>query len=158
MLTWIKEFSWDKSLEWDIRVKDICLFLLPVDRHCCMLTKTAAQWIYPGQHPCPHLSPVVAITGPPVKDDFPGGLDRKASVYNAGRPRFDPWVRKFPGEGKGNPLQYSCLENPMDRGAWCPWGHRVRQDWATSHFHSLKTHTIILFKMSKNENYMKNLS
>ena len=31
---------------------------------------------------------------------------------------FDPWVGKIPGEGNGNPLQYSCLENPMDRGAW----------------------------------------
>ena len=28
------------------------------------------------------------------------------------------------GEGNGNPLQYSCLENPMDRGAWCPWGRK----------------------------------
>ena len=34
------------------------------------------------------------------------------------RPGFDPWVGRFPGEGNGNPLQYSCLENPMDRGAW----------------------------------------
>ena len=32
------------------------------------------------------------------------------------RHRFNPWVRKIPGEGKGIPLQYSCLENPMDRG------------------------------------------
>ena len=31
---------------------------------------------------------------------------------------FDPWVRKIPGGGPSNPLQYSCLENPMDRGAW----------------------------------------
>ena len=31
--------------------------------------------------------------------------------------QFDPWVRKIPGEGNGDPLQYSCLENPMDRGA-----------------------------------------
>ena len=30
---------------------------------------------------------------------------------------FDPWVRKIPGGGNGNPLQYSCVENPMDRGA-----------------------------------------
>ena len=35
-----------------------------------------------------------------------------------GRPGCDPWVRKFPGERNGNPLQYYCLENPMDRGAW----------------------------------------
>ena len=31
---------------------------------------------------------------------------------------FNPWVRKYSGEGNGNPVQYSCLENPMDRGAW----------------------------------------
>ena len=37
-----------------------------------------------------------------------------------------PGLRRPPGEGNGNPLQYSCLENPMDRGAWwyCSWGHR----------------------------------
>ena len=32
--------------------------------------------------------------------------------------RFSPWVRKIPGEGHGHPLQYSCLENPLDGGAW----------------------------------------
>ena len=39
-----------------------------------------------------------------------------------------PGLRRSPGEGNGNPLQYSCLENPMDRGAWLagysPWGHK----------------------------------
>ena len=35
-----------------------------------------------------------------------------------GRPRFDPWVGKIPGEGNGNPLQYSCLGHPANRGAW----------------------------------------
>ena len=39
--------------------------------------------------------------------------------------RVDPWVRKTPGRGHGNPLQYSCLENPMDRGAWQATVHRV---------------------------------
>ena len=38
---------------------------------------------------------------------------------------FDPWVEKIPGVGHGNPLQYSCLENPMDRGAWRATVHRV---------------------------------
>ena len=45
-------------------------------------------------------------------------------LLQCGRSGFDPWVRKFPGEGNGNPLQYSCLENPMDGGAWCPWGRK----------------------------------
>ena len=41
------------------------------------------------------------------------------------RRRLNPWVRKSPGGGHGNPLQYSCLENPMDRGIWWAIVHRV---------------------------------
>ena len=47
------------------------------------------------------------------------GSDGKASVYNAGDLGSLPGSGRFPGEGNGNPLQYSCLENPMDGGAWC---------------------------------------
>ena len=54
--------------------------------------------------------------------DFPGGSDGKASVYNVGDLGSIPGLGRFSGEGNGNPLQYSCLENPMDGGAWCPWG------------------------------------
>ena len=50
--------------------------------------------------------------------DFPGGSDGKASAYNAGDPGSIPGSGRSPGEGNGNLLQYSCLENPMDRGAW----------------------------------------
>ena len=46
------------------------------------------------------------------------GSDGKASVYNAGDLGSSPGLGRSPGEGKGNPLQYYCLENPMDRGAW----------------------------------------
>ena len=42
----------------------------------------------------------------------------KASVCNAGDPGSIPGLERSPGEGKGSPLQYSCLENSMDRGAW----------------------------------------
>ena len=49
---------------------------------------------------------------------FPGGSDGKASVYNAGDPGSIPGLGRSPGEGNGNPLQYYCLENPMDREAW----------------------------------------
>ena len=51
-------------------------------------------------------------------EDFPGGSDAKASVYNAGDLGSSPGLGRSPGEGNGNPLQYYCLENPMDRGAW----------------------------------------
>jgi len=55
---------------------------------------------------------------------LPYGSDGKPSVYNVGDLGSIPGSGGFPGEGNGNPRQYSCLENPMDRGAWCPWGHK----------------------------------
>ena len=56
---------------------------------------------------------------------FPGGPDSKESAYNTGDLASVPWLGKSPGEGNGNPLQYSCLENPMDRGAWRASVHGV---------------------------------
>ena len=50
--------------------------------------------------------------------NFPGGSDGKASAYNAGDPGSIPGLGRSPKEGNGNPLQYSCLENPMNGGAW----------------------------------------
>ena len=49
---------------------------------------------------------------------FLGGSEVKASAWNAGDPGSIPGSGRSPGEGNGNPLQYSCLENPMDGGAW----------------------------------------
>ena len=49
---------------------------------------------------------------------FPGGSDGKASAYNAVDLGSIPGMGRSPGEGKGKPLQNSCLENPMDRGDW----------------------------------------
>ena len=54
---------------------------------------------------------------------FPGGSEVKASACNAGDLDSIPVSGRSPGEGNVSPLQYSCLENPMDRGAW----------WATVH-------------------------
>ena len=50
--------------------------------------------------------------------DFLGGSASKASAYNVGDLGSIPGSGRFPGEGHGNPLQYSCLRNPMDGGAW----------------------------------------
>ena len=50
--------------------------------------------------------------------DFPGGSDGKASAYNVGDPGLIHGLGISSGEGNGNPLQYSCLENPMDGGTW----------------------------------------
>ena len=51
-------------------------------------------------------------------DTCPGSSDGKASVYSAGDPGSISGSERSPGEGNGNPFQYSCLGNPMDRGAW----------------------------------------
>ena len=60
---------------------------------------------------------------PYVGQGFPGGSEVKASACNAGDQSLIPGLGRSPGEGNGNPLQYPCLENPMDGGAW----------WATVH-------------------------
>ena len=60
---------------------------------------------------------------------FPGGSDSKASAYNAGDLGSISVSGRFPGEGYGNPLQYSCLENPMDGGAWQTTVHGVTKSW-----------------------------
>ena len=54
---------------------------------------------------------------------FPVSSDGKESAFNCRRPGFDPVSERSPGEGNGNPLQYSCMENSLDRGA----------RWATVH-------------------------
>ena len=70
--------------------------------------------------------------------DFPGGSDSKASVYNAGDLGLIPGSGRSPGEGNGNPLQYYCLENPKDRGAWQATVHGVTKSWTRlSNFTSL---------------------
>ena len=56
---------------------------------------------------------------------FSGSSNGKESAYNAGDPDSIPGSGRSPGEGNGNSLQYSCLGNPMDRGAWQAAVHRV---------------------------------
>ena len=72
-----------------------------------------------------------------VSNDFPGGSDSKVPAFNAGDPGSVPGSGRSPGEGSGKPLQdscpeklqYPCLENPMDRGAWQATVHRVTKSW-----------------------------
>ena len=53
-----------------------------------------------------------------VKRGFPGGSEVKETAWNVGDPGLIPGSGRSPGGGSGNPLQYSCLENPMEGGAW----------------------------------------
>ena len=67
--------------------------------------------------------------------DLPGGSD---AVYNVGDPGSSPGLGRSPGEGNGSPLQYCCLENPMDRGAWQAAVYGVAKSWTRlSNFTSL---------------------
>ena len=68
------------------------------------------------------------------------GSDSKESACNAGDPGSIPGSGRSPGEENGKPLQYSCLENPMDRGAWQATVHRVaksrtRLKWLSTYAH-----------------------
>ena len=67
---------------------------------------------------------------------FPCSSIGKESACSVGNPGSIPGLGRSPGERNGNPLQYSCLENPMDRGAWQATVHgvaRVRHDLANNH-------------------------
>ena len=65
---------------------------------------------------------------------FPGSSGGKESACNAGDPGSIPGLGRSPGGGHGNPLQYSCLENPMDRGAWRAAVHRVARNSSSRSF------------------------
>ena len=63
------------------------------------------------------------------KVGFPGGSDGKESACNIEVPGSISRSERFPGEGNDYPLQYSCLENPMDMGAWWATVHRLAKSW-----------------------------
>ena len=60
---------------------------------------------------------------------IPSGSDGQESACNAGDLGSMPGLGRSPGEGNGNPFQYSCLENSMDRGAWQATVHVVAKSW-----------------------------
>ena len=72
---------------------------------------------------------------------FPGGSEVKASPSNAGDLGSIPGSGRSPGEGNGNPLQYSCLENPMDGGAWYGSPRGCKESDMTERLHSLSYNT-----------------
>ena len=71
---------------------------------------------------------IFSIKGLQLVDEvFPGGSDGKESTYNVGDLGLIPGLGRSPGGGHGNPLQYSCLENPHGQrslAGYCPWGHK----------------------------------
>ena len=89
--------------------------------------------------------------------DFPGGSEVKVSACSVGYLGSIPGSGRSPGEGNGNPLQYSCLENPMDGGAWWATVHgvaksRTRLSDLTFTFTFQFTYYILIIKMATSLN------
>ena len=88
------------------------------------------------------------------KAPSPGASDGKESACNAEDPDSMPGSGRYPGEGNGNPLQYSCLENPRHRGAWWTTVYGVtkgRHYWGTNTFTSHETPTAYITLSGLNE-------
>ena len=74
----------------------------------------------------------------------PGGLDGKKSACNVGDLGSIPGLGRYPGRGNSKPLQYSCLESPLDKGAWRATVHRVTESDTTTPFALNETGNVIL--------------
>ena len=110
--------------------------LVPVDHHPCVLLSFLNVW-FDQKRQSPVLEVILSVSFkifslysslPPshplsvlssVGKTFPDSSVGREPACNAGDPGSIPGSGRFPGEGNGKPLQYSCLENPMDRGSWC---------------------------------------
>ena len=93
---------------------------------------------------CTHLYVQIHLCQQLTVLGFSGGSDSKESACNAGDPDSGPGSGRSTGEGNGNPLQYSCLENSVDGGAWWTTVHGVTKSQtqlSDSHFHFHKLWT-----------------
>ena len=82
-----------------------------------------------------------------TKWGFPGDLDSKESAFSAGDRGSIPGSGRSPGEGNGNLLQYSCLENSMDGGVWRATVHGVAKSWTQlSDYHHHHIQDTVLIK------------
>ena len=95
------------------------------------MAREAEKWSLQKPHP-QHSNPQMHRISH-LQGSFPGGSDGKESACNAGDPGSIPGLERSPGERNGNRLQYSCLGNPMYRGAWQTTVHGVMKSW-TFHF------------------------
>ena len=81
---------------------------------------------------------------------FPGGSDGKEFACNAGDQGLIPGLGRSRGEGNGNPIQYSCLENPMDRSVegYSPWGHTELNTTSLYQLHLSSSQQTIYYRIT----------
>ena len=116
---------WHCSLAWQWQLapkNSRAVTSLPKKQDVTTLTLPDGYWSDCKPNPSLHMRlGNTFIFGRPSSESirgFPGGSEVKASAWNAGDPGSIPGLGRSPGEGNGNPFQYSCLENPMEGGAW----------------------------------------
>ena len=144
------KLCYTKALKWSslvpgpeakssLEITNLTLFTVSYQHLCVLHRKSWAfsPWMrWNGRPPLEFFLHLPSFSFPAFKHllGFPGGSVDKESACNAGDLGLIPELGRSPGEGNGNPLKYSCLENPMDRGFWKATVHgvaRVRYDWAT---------------------------
>ena len=112
----------------NMRVALLCVYGWPVDT---LVSSSEALSPEPSNHLSPAQTRLLLLnwgigSGPVASPRRPPWwLSQLRICLQCRRPRLDPWVRQIPGEGDGNPLQYSCLENPMETGVWEATVHAV---------------------------------
>ena len=102
--------------------------------------------LHTSSRPPPPTNTSVYVIVPGI---FPGGSEVKASACYAGDLGLIPGSGRSPGKGNGNPLQDSCLENPMDGGAWWATVHGVTKSW------TLLSDFTFTFKQTRVQNFRK---
>ena len=114
------------------QVQNLQVQLMPSSNSCKRLTPASRLLINP--HPQVSSQARIRKAKNRSQTGFPGGSDGKESASNAGDLGLIPGSGRSPGEGNDSPLQYSCLENPMNRGAWRATVHGVpkSQTWLSS--------------------------
>ena len=111
MLTLVTAEWWECNFNFSLYVFSCFLGYFPPQVCITLITSKKVIFIL-------HLRPQRLTIATAIVTNFPCGSDSKASAYNSGDPGSIPGLGRSPGEGNGNPLQYSCLENPMDGGTW----------------------------------------
>ena len=129
-----------------IYISQLIIFLVKQVRIGFSIRRTTQKWILPPVHLTFQTAPIQWAAAASM--GFPGGPDGKESACNAEDLGSIPGSGRSPRGGHGNPLQYFCLENPMNRGVYqiaiCGvrhnWSNRVRHNWSNlAHMHAKST-------------------